>query len=40
MRIIIVSTVITLIAITVGAWATQKAVDKIVQFFNNDRNDA
>ena len=39
MRIIIVSTVITLIALTAGAWAIQKAVDKIVQFFNNDRND-
>lgn len=40
MRIIIVATVITLVALTAGAWAIQKAVDRFIQFFNNDHNDA
>lgn len=40
MKIILISTVITLAALTAAAWAIQKAVDKIVQFFNNDHNDA
>nr|DAQ67480.1 MAG TPA: hypothetical protein [Caudoviricetes sp.] len=40
MKIILISTVITLIALTAGAWAIQKAVDRFIQFFNNDHNDA